>query len=78
MRVLKKQFGQSITLVGNIDADIVATGDKTAIEMEVAEKIPVAAEGGGYVCHIDHSVPPTVSLESYVFLLETVMRYGAL
>lgn len=77
-RRLKKQYGESITLVGNIDADVVAAGDKTAIEMEVAGKIPVAADGGGYIYHMDHSVPPTLSLESYQFLLETVRCYGAL
>ena len=78
VRRLKKQVGRSITLIGNISADVVATGDKAAIEMEVANKIPVAAEGGGYIYHTDHSVPPTVSLESYMFLLDLVRRYGAL
>jgi uroporphyrinogen decarboxylase len=76
VRDYKRQFGSSICLIGNINADIVASGDKSAIEREVAEKVPFAKEGGGYIYHIDHSVPPTVSLASYQFLLETVRKYG--
>lgn len=76
VRSYKKQFGDSICLIGNINADIVASGDKSDIESEVAGKVPFAKEGGGYIYHIDHSVPPTVSLASYKFLLETVRKYG--
>lgn len=76
VREYKRSFGDSICFIGNIDADVVATGDRSAIEREVAEKIPVAKEGGGYIYHIDHSVPPTVSLTSYQFLLEMVRKYG--
>jgi uroporphyrinogen decarboxylase len=76
VRDYKRRFGKQICLVGNIDADIIATCDRARIEREVAEKVPLAAEGGGYIYHIDHSVPPTVSLEAYRHLLDCVRRYG--
>ena len=76
VRDYRRRFGSRFCLIGNIDADVVVTGDRRRIESEVAAKIPAAAAGGGYIYHIDHSVPPTVSFESYCFLLECVRRYG--
>jgi uroporphyrinogen decarboxylase len=76
VRVYKKRFGQAICFIGNIDADIVAAGDREGIEAEVAAKVPAAAAGGGYIYHIDHSVPPTVTLDAYRFLLECVRRHA--
>ena len=49
-----------------------------AVEAEMREKIPVAMEGGGYIYHSDHSIPPEVSLETYLHamkVLEEVGRY---
>jgi uroporphyrinogen decarboxylase len=77
VREYKRLYGDRMCLIGNIDADVIATNDRQRIEREVAGKVPVAAAGGGYIYHIDHSVPPTVSLESYRWLLECVRRYGA-
>lgn len=76
VRTLKPQYGDQLCFIGNINADIVATNDPAAIEAEVAAKIPVAAAGGGYIYNIDHSVPPTVSLDTYRHLLACVRKYG--
>lgn len=76
VRTLKPEFGDQLCLIGNINADVVATNDRDQIEDEVAAKVPTAARGGGYIYHIDHSVPPTVSLGAYRHLLECVRRYG--
>jgi uroporphyrinogen decarboxylase len=76
VRDLKQRYGDRLCLIGNIDADIVATNDPAQIEREVAQKVPVAAAGSGYIYHIDHSVPPTISLDSYRWLIECVRRYG--
>lgn len=76
VREYKRQFGDRMCLVGNINADVIATNDRALIEREVAEKIPAAAAGGGYIYHIDHSVPPTISLASYRYMLDCVRRYG--
>lgn len=76
VRDYKRQYGQRLCLIGNINADIVATNDPARIEAEVAAKVPVAAAGGGYIYNIDHSVPPTVALESYAHLIRCVRQYG--
>lgn len=75
-RSYKRLYGDRLCLIGNIDADVIATNDRAAIAAEVAAKVPVLAEGGGYIYHIDHSVPPTISLESYQYLLECVRRHA--
>ena len=38
----------------------------------IQDKVRVASEGGGYVYHSDHSVPPSVSLERCEKLLQWV------
>ncbi len=74
----KRRFGDRLCLIGNINADVVATNDPAQIAREVAAKVPLAAAGGGYIYHIDHSVPPTVSLKAYQYLLDCVREYGHL
>jgi uroporphyrinogen decarboxylase len=78
VRALKPRHGRDITLFGNISADIVAEGDREKIEDEVRGKVTAAKQGGGYIYHIDHSVPPTVSFESYCYMIDLVRKYGKL
>lgn len=76
VRVYRPRFGHDIAFFGNIDADLVAAGDRDAIEEEVRTKVLCAKEGGGYLYHIDHSVPPGVSFAAYSWMVECVKRYG--
>jgi len=75
VRELKKIFGNQIVFFGNIDIRTMST-TKEAIEEEMRTKITAAKEGGGYIYHSDHSVPPTVSWENYQFVMECVDRFG--
>jgi len=76
VRKLKPLYGRDITLVGNINADILAKGDRSEIEDEIAGKITAAKPDGGYIYHIDHSVPSTVSFESYCHAMDMVNKHG--
>jgi len=78
IRELKPLYGDRITFFGNINADVVANGTKEQIREEVVSKINLAKQGGGYMYHIDHSVPPTVSLENYSFLIKTIKEVMSL
>lgn len=74
---LKPKFGDKLTFFGNISEQNFKNGSE-AIEAELREKIPVAMEGGGYIYHSDHSIPPEVSLETYehaIKVLDEVGRY---
>jgi uroporphyrinogen decarboxylase len=76
VRELKKKYGRDIAFFGNINMDVLARGCKSEIEEEVVSKILSAKEGGGYIFHSDHSVPPTVSFESYWLTVDLARKYG--
>ena len=75
VRELKKLYAGQIVLFGNIDVRKLS-GTKKDIEEEVISKVEIAKQGGGYIFHSDHSVPPTVSFESYCYTVELVKRHG--
>jgi len=75
VRELKPLYGDRITLFGNMDIRKLS-GTREEIEEEVVSKISVAKEGGGYIFHSDHSVPPTVSFDNYKFALELLDKHG--
>jgi uroporphyrinogen decarboxylase len=75
VRELKRRYGNKIVFFGNIGVDAMSEGGKR-LEEEVRSKVTVAKEGGGYIYHSDHSVPPTVSLENYRRTIQLVREYG--
>lgn len=77
VRELKRLWGDRITFMGNINADLIARGTPDEIRTEVTTKLKAAMEGGGYIYHIDHSVPPTVPLANYRLLVELLKEHGA-
>ena len=73
---IKKKYGKNLAIVGNIDARVMSEG-RDAIKKEISSKIPVLKKGGGYIYHSDHSVPYTVSLNYYKYVLECLNIYGS-
>ena len=76
VRELKPRYGGQVALMGNIDATVLITNDRDRVAAEVAAKVPLAKEGGGYIYHSDHSIPPGVHWETYRFLMEQVDKHG--
>jgi uroporphyrinogen decarboxylase len=76
VRDLKARYGDRISFFGNINMDVLATGDRDQIAHEVVSKVEAAKVGGGYIHQSDHSVPPTVSLDSYTFAMELAREHG--
>ena len=72
---LKARFGDKLTFFGNIGEQTFAQG-KDAIEAELRRKIPVAAAGGGYIYHSDHSIPPEVELATYRHAMHILDEIG--
>ena len=73
---LKRDFGDRLAFQGGIDVRAMAHPDPAVIEAEIARKIPVAKQGGGYIYHSDHSVPDNVSWEQYLRVMELVAQHG--
>lgn len=77
VRELKPHYGDRISFFGNINMDVLATGDRDLITHEVVSKVETAKHGGGYIHQSDHSVPPTVSFDSYRFWMDLAREHGA-
>jgi len=75
VRKLKPTYGEKLTFWGNIDAHAMS-GPADVLEAEVRDKITAAKQGGGYIYHSDHSVPPEVSYERYKWIMKLVEKYG--
>jgi uroporphyrinogen decarboxylase len=73
---LKRRYGDRLTLMGGIDVRAMADPDPSAIEREIAGKIPIVKRGGGYIYHSDHSVPDNVSYLQYLRVRDLVARHG--
>lgn len=76
VREMAPKYGDRLALFGNIDVMVMATNDRELIDNEVRTKLAAGMATKGYAYHSDHSVPPTVSLETYRFILDLVDRYG--
>ena len=72
---LKQQFGQDLVFHGGINA--VLWDRPEEIEAEMERVIPVMKENGGYIFSSDHSVPSSVSLESFRSIIERAKKLGS-
>lgn len=73
---LKRRYGDRLTFMGGIDVRAMADPDPSVIEREIAMKIPIMKQGGGYIYHSDHSVPDNVSFQQYTRVRELVAEHG--
>ena len=71
---VKEEYGNKLALRGGFDARNWEYREKA--EAEIREKLPIAMKNGGYLFACDHSVPDTVSLEDYRFIVELVKKVG--
>jgi uroporphyrinogen decarboxylase len=76
VRELKPLYGDQITFFGNMNMDVFATNDRELIRQEVTSKLLAAKPGGGYIYHSDHSVPPTISFDSYRYAVDLARELG--
>ena len=74
---LRKKYGKDLILAGCIDKRALLKG-KDAIREEVMSKVPFLLETGGYLPSVDHMVPPDVTLENYLYFINTVREVAGL
>ena len=48
--------------------------NEKAIETELTEKLPYLISRGGYIPHLDHVVPPDVSLKNFIYYMKLKKR----
>ena len=79
IRQLFEAFGDRLAFFGNIDVREIVSNDRDRIRAEIDAKIPhVLKNGGGYILHSDHSIPPDVDYDTYRYFQEYGRELGAL
>lgn len=71
---LKKRFGDRLLLYGGLNA--VLWDDFDAFAAEARRLVPTLKQGGGYIFSSDHSVPTSVSLDTFRRTVELAKELG--
>lgn len=72
---IKQRYGDRLVLHGGVNA--VLYDDLDAIEAEMSRVVPVVKENGGYIFSSDHSVPSSVSLEGFRYIVNLARQLGS-
>lgn len=74
---LAKTYGSKISYMGNIDVTVLNTNDRALIKDEIVTKMNALKQMRiPYVFHSDHSIPPTVKLDTYKYMLELYQAHS--
>ena len=74
---LKSKLGDRLSFWGAIDQQqLLPSGSPVEIEADVAEKIRVLGQGGGYMCAPAHIVQADTSMENVEAFIAAVKKYG--
>lgn len=76
IRTLLPRYGHQIAMFGNIDVMVMATNDLDLIADELLSKLKVGMAHKAYAYHSDHSVPPTVTWDTYQHLIALLDEHG--
>lgn len=75
---IKQQYGDRLTLIGNVDCStVLVNGPVAAVKEETARVIRAAAPGGGFLLSSSNSIHPGVVPEYYLAMLETAREMGS-
>jgi len=75
-RILRREFGRDLGLIGGIDLDVLR-GDKEAIRREIEEKVPPLVADGRYVPLADGRVRQDVPFENYIYYRQLLKQITA-
>jgi uroporphyrinogen decarboxylase len=73
---LKKRYGHRVTLVGNIDIDLLSRGTPQKIKEQVKDRIKVLGPGYGYILCSSNSITPACLPENVKAMVEALLEYG--
>jgi len=76
IRAMKREYGDRLCLLGNVDLNILGIGTPAEVEQEVRELIRDIAPGGGYILTSGNSLASYCRPENVLALVEAVHRYG--
>ena len=74
---VKRDYGDRICLLGNVDLNILGLGTEEETDREVYELIHTAGPGGGYIASSGNSLAGYLKPENVRALTAAVQKYGA-
>jgi uroporphyrinogen decarboxylase len=74
---LKKQYAGKLTLMGNIDVDLLSRGTPEEIEQLTKKRLDELKNGGGYMLSSSNSICDYVKPENYLAMLNANSKYGS-
>ncbi len=73
---VKEKYGNKLSLIGNIDVDLLARGTKEEVRQNVLHNIESAGTKGGYCVGSGNSIPDYVKYENYLTMINTVKEFN--
>ncbi len=73
---LNEKFSGKITFIGNVSPQDLADKEQIYIENYTKNLIKKLAPGGGFILSSGHSINPSVKLENYLAMHDTLKKYG--
>ena len=73
---VKKRFGGTIGILGNVDVDLLSRGTPDAVRREVLKLIRELGPGGGYCVASSNSIHKNVRLDNYRAMIDATLNEG--
>ena len=76
IRAVKRDYGDRLCVVGNVDLNLLSLGTEQAVDAEVRGLVRDVAPGGGYILSSGNSLTGYCRQENVIAMAEAVRRYG--
>jgi uroporphyrinogen decarboxylase len=76
IRAMKRDYGDRLCLLGNVDLNLLGMGSPDAVDREVRELIREVGPGGGYIVTSGNSLAAYLLPENVLALSRAVQTYG--
>ncbi|KKK67501.1 hypothetical protein LCGC14_2953450, partial [marine sediment metagenome] len=73
---LHEKYGSEITFVGNVSPQDLSDKEPSIIRAYTKKLIKKVAPGGGFILSSGHSINPSVRLNNFLAMRETLERFG--
>ena len=76
IRAMKRQYGDRLCLLGNVDLNLLGMGSPEAVDQEVQELVRDVGPAGGYIATSGNSLAGYLRPENVLALSRAVQKYG--
>jgi len=73
---MKREYGDRITLVGNVANELLQSGTVQEVEEYTRHLLREVAPGGGFCVGSGNSVPDWAKFENYMAMRDTTLKHG--